>query len=840
MSSFLLSPYWHRQLVKFSQETSIIKGVEKDQELSKIDASYCGRTYRKLKALFKELCQGEGEVPLLTESVSTLIDTMVKVGLFKPENGYFFMDLVHDAAHFQGARSIFFGNVFGSSSEVVIPSPEKLPLKLRDGLIARLINKGAFFYIDDIQKLADHKLLGALSSVCEIAKTFEIVKATFIAACYVKDAALIKQAFNKLSPQWILDKEIVHAIFRACNTNAETIFQMIQEGLPLEIEFKNRSLLRAILGEGNPLLIRAVFSKVQPSPLLFSYFAEDELPNDKACSAFKIWRDLNFTTSQFQKETFIIAIRNLAKIGCAEGLKWILENIPKELQNEKNTFLNQGDEEEKTPFFIACESDFGGEAALFLLDQGIDCKKKNDEDDLPLRFTVMNGYHKVVKEIFSQMSEVEKKDFLNTKDSFGKSPLSLAIQGGHLEVVELLLEENADLSDWMGRNNSHLSESIINNDKRDRSLAIIDLLFKKGGEEILLPLLSDAVKFSIQLEGSSKKQQRKDLEHFVQAWVNRYPEKKKDLLNQIQRDWTLLEMAIIERSFLTKVLLENGARIRTIDLTKEKAIAFQNLFKQKLTFLKRLIAEAPKEEQNKCLDLSRWKEVSPDEEFDALCQWMRLIVEWKGKEKIVADELISLLEKNGVGDKLFPLFIRVVDEALPSEKKRIFEHILATQKAWFKEGVDLSFLILNQIEDYTLVLKFPGGIRKIGVYKEVMAMRSPYFKGLFSDKFPDVSQGEKIYHFLSKVEADYFEAFVMFLFSEKIEVTHENFKALASLANAYDSPSLRKVLDRWIQNNPECNHWKNNHLDLHLKAARKDQRKDQGENFSKKIKTEEK
>ena len=82
----------------------------------------------------------------------------------------------------------------------------------------------------------------------------------------------------------------------------------------------------------------------------------------------------------------------------------------------------------------------GHEAVVkLLLEKGADIESKDDYGRTPLSWAAEGGHKAVVKLLLEKGADME------SKDDYGQTPLSWAAEGGHEAVVQLLLEKGADI-----------------------------------------------------------------------------------------------------------------------------------------------------------------------------------------------------------------------------------------------------------------------------------------------------------------------------------------------------------------------------------------------------------
>jgi hypothetical protein len=112
------------------------------------------------------------------------------------------------------------------------------------------------------------------------------------------------------------------------------------------------------------------------------------------------------------------------------------------------------------------------EAMITLLENGHDLNSKDSYGRTPLSYAAENGHEAVVKLLLEKGAELETKD----KD-YGQTPLSWAAENGHEAVVKLLLEKGAELETKSNNGRTPLSWAAARGHE-----AVVKLLLEKGAE----------------------------------------------------------------------------------------------------------------------------------------------------------------------------------------------------------------------------------------------------------------------------------------------------------------------------------------------------------------------
>ena len=100
-----------------------------------------------------------------------------------------------------------------------------------------------------------------------------------------------------------------------------------------------------------------------------------------------------------------------------------------------------------------CQSASEGDlkAVKALLDQGADVESKDESGKTPLSLAAENGHLDVVKFL---VNEADRKADVESKDFYQRTPLSWAASHGHLEVVKFLVNEADPKADVESKDNN--------------------------------------------------------------------------------------------------------------------------------------------------------------------------------------------------------------------------------------------------------------------------------------------------------------------------------------------------------------------------------------------------
>jgi ankyrin repeat protein len=145
---------------------------------------------------------------------------------------------------------------------------------------------------------------------------------------------------------------------------------------------------------------------------------------------------------------------------CSEGNYKMVER----LLLENNLDPNELDEFYRSPLFIACDHGYANIVKI-LLDKGADIKFKYYNHCNLLNEACCRGHYETIKILLDYCKDY---DFVNFKDKYNNTALSIAIFYEHLDIVKLLVEEgNADIK-LVNYNTRNLEIiNYIKNHKRD-------------------------------------------------------------------------------------------------------------------------------------------------------------------------------------------------------------------------------------------------------------------------------------------------------------------------------------------------------------------------------------
>ena len=96
----------------------------------------------------------------------------------------------------------------------------------------------------------------------------------------------------------------------------------------------------------------------------------------------------------------------------------------------------------------------------------------NNDGTRPLHVACKNGHAAVVELLIDNKADVNRR-------CVGGSPLYIACENGHLEVVDLLIKRNADVN-WLDPDDE---SSPIEIAKKHGHLKVVELLKKSGAKE---------------------------------------------------------------------------------------------------------------------------------------------------------------------------------------------------------------------------------------------------------------------------------------------------------------------------------------------------------------------
>ena len=108
-----------------------------------------------------------------------------------------------------------------------------------------------------------------------------------------------------------------------------------------------------------------------------------------------------------------------------------------------NVDMNILDEDQYTPLHIACSYNKNDRLIDLLLEKGVTFFMAREKELNPLHWAASNGHLKMMK-ILLESSELGNVD-INSLDDYDNTPLNLACQENHLDVVKYLIQRGANV-----------------------------------------------------------------------------------------------------------------------------------------------------------------------------------------------------------------------------------------------------------------------------------------------------------------------------------------------------------------------------------------------------------
>ncbi|CAB0042895.1 unnamed protein product [Trichogramma brassicae] len=169
-----------------------------------------------------------------------------------------------------------------------------------------------------------------------------------------------------------------------------------------------------------------------------------------------------------------------------------------EISNEENkpVEVDARDKLGRTPLLLALARGHG-KGVKYLLKLGADPNLADENGSSPLHVIIKHRYndHKLLKLFFDASKEVDRPVQVDVQDKNGRTPLQWAVAYLFLNAVDVLLDQDADLSSFVFPSKSFFVEifgSISEMDERDRLgfklalaskiLAVVERLKKRGYE----------------------------------------------------------------------------------------------------------------------------------------------------------------------------------------------------------------------------------------------------------------------------------------------------------------------------------------------------------------------
>ena len=150
--------------------------------------------------------------------------------------------------------------------------------------------------------------------------------------------------------------------------------------------------------------------------------------------------------------------------GNLECFKGLYERLPE--------YLNEGNGYGARPLHLACQFGYAS-IASFLLDKDADPRVKDDDnEDTPLHLAVSAKKNDVVETLVKK-----DKELLNLKNAKGETALLVAGSGSLIEVVNYLLENEADIYSV-----DSAGENILHNAVRESRIDLVEVLLKRDME----------------------------------------------------------------------------------------------------------------------------------------------------------------------------------------------------------------------------------------------------------------------------------------------------------------------------------------------------------------------
>lgn len=215
-----------------------------------------------------------------------------------------------------------------------------------------------------------------------------------------------------------------------------------------------------------------------------------------------------------------------------------------------------------------------------------------------------------------------------------------------------------------------------------------------------------------------------------------------------------------------------------------------------------------------------WKDL-PNEMQKDLKEGDALFLATQRVAQVKRYELISFFIDNGFSILTIregKTVLDFIDGDFPKDlKEKLLRRFLGSanqRNGFFENKIDLSILFDEKIGNTKFALKMGEREELLTVSKSVLSSRSAHFQRLFKAGSTNINmpldflfKGDKKGKCSTQIRLDSLKAVLRYLYSQKIEVDVDNFRALALLSIQFELTDLQTILQDWLTSNSAFASW---------------------------------
>lgn len=703
---------------------------------------------------------------------------------------------------------------------------------------AQYTSKNGFYLLNSLEEVCKKKNGVVALALIKVGApiTFSAIKAAVNSELWDVLESMYPKIISILAKNDLSAQKMLPVIFKL--KNQKTFLDLIDAGLPLDISLDGETLVHIASKRGFTALAQRVVNEKMDTKFTFSSLGEESQSPEDWLDVFHILhRNRKVDLENLREDVFYDLIKRLHggdrnEKRRAQGEKVLLQLMQEVMENvsdDKKMQLIGSSLIVRAAFY-----DFQ-EIGRFLCETGVDLAATDEDGDNVLLIAVDRHLELLLQVIWKSLAKMpqdNRREILEQVGGDELTPLLLALKNGDENTARKLMEFKADQSamDKEGWGCVHyaLSSGLIAllEEKRKEGQWIVtpDILkrLEKSENENVGMICCRGRQWESVLwflrnggEFEMANAEQETLLHLAAHYgspvvvqeILKSPRKDVLMAKKNDAEYTPLEEALLEGwEEIYRLLIGNGSQKEREGLSFDDrldGIRYQKL--KRWQFLWSVISEKDREALRKQGFLAASARTG---EWD--------LVEFFFKEEFsVAAPNCDSFQKDTVLDAIG--LDAIGDQNLPPHLKtpilqKFFEEIQNDEER-LKSKESFGALFDEKIGDLTLQGSAGNQVFSFRVGASILAARSSYFQKQFFGPMKKgaellvLSEDLSLSEERSKSYCSAFEKLLRYFYSRTIEVTCDDFKILAELADRWTLGDVKNILEEWLKWHPAFASW---------------------------------